>query len=165
VKERDPDNVFEKNVKKLINSVASHTGPDAKAAFQRRLIDSVLEEVQRERPGDRRKAIRFVLRTVVKSRIAKLAAAAMIVIAVGFLVIHTRPRLQTLTDTLSPAAKSPGEMMTAMSLKIAYRKGGLETVEKQCDKAFGMLGLQPTRISIRQLLNEFNGQEPERNKL
>lgn len=157
VKERDPDNVFEKNVKKLINSVASHTGPDAKAAFQRRLIDSVLAEVQRERPGNRRKAIRFLLRTVVKSRIAKLAAAAVIVIAVGFLVIHTRPRPQTRTDICSRAAKSPAEMLTAMSLNIAYRRGGIEAVDRQCKEAIEMLGSRPAELTIEKMLTEFNG--------
>jgi hypothetical protein len=156
VKERDPDNVFEKNVKKLINSVASHTGPDAKAAFQRRLIDSVLAEVRRERPGDRRKSIRFVLRTVVKSRIAKLAAAVIIVV-IGFLIVHQGPPEQTDGPTVSKAAKSPGEMMTLMSLNIAYRRGGIEAVDRQCKEAIKMLGTRPAELTIEKMLTEFNG--------
>jgi hypothetical protein len=101
---------------------------------------------------------------IVRSRMTKFAAA-LIVIAIGLLVIHSSPRPQPGTDTVPREAKSAGEMMTAMSLRIAYRRGGLEAVDKQCDKAFSMLGLETSRISIRELLRESNGEGPERKEL
>jgi hypothetical protein len=97
-----------------------------------------------------------VRKIIMKSKITKLAAAAVTVIAIGFLAIHTRPRPQTPTDTLSPAAKSPGEMLTVLSLNIAYRKGGMDAVEKQYEKAFKILGPRPTSISVQDLLAECN---------
>ena len=89
----------------------------------------------------------------ITSRITKLAAAAVIVIAVGFLVLHILARPQTRADG---AAKSPGEMLTVLSLSIAYRKGGMDAVEKQYEKAFKILGPRRTSISAQDLLAECN---------
>lgn len=94
-------------------------------------------------------------RRIMKSRITTLAAAV-IVIAVGFLVIHTRPRPQTRTDGPSQAAKTPGEMLTVLSLNTAYRKGGMGAVEQQYEKAFRILGPRVTSISVQDLLAECN---------
>jgi hypothetical protein len=97
-----------------------------------------------------------VRKIIMKSKITKLAAAAVIVIAVGFLVIHTRPSPQTRTDGASQAAKTPGEMLTVLSLNIAYRKGGMDAVEKQYETAFKILGPRLTSISVQDLLAECN---------
>ena len=105
-----------------------------------------------------------ICRPIAKTAITTVAAAALVII-IGFVVIHRPSRKQTDGQTFTDAAKSPGDMMTAMSLNIAYRNGGLEAVEKQCDKAFSVLGLEPSRISIRELLHESNGEEVERKKL
>jgi hypothetical protein len=48
-------------------------------------------------------------------------------------------------------------MMTAMSLTIAYRKGGMEALEEQYDQAFKQLGPRPGSLSVDQVLTEFNG--------
>jgi hypothetical protein len=56
-------------------------------------------------------------------------------------------------------------MMTAMSLTIAYRRGGLEAVEQQCEKAIEMLGPRPKTISVQELLEDFNSENSERTKL
>ena len=106
-----------------------------------------------------------ICRPIAKTAITTVAAAALVIIIVGFVVIHRPSRKQTDGQTFTDAAKSPGEMMTAMSLNIAYRKGGLEAVEKQGDRAFKMLRLQPTSISVRQLLEEFDSEEVERKEL
>jgi hypothetical protein len=114
--------------------------------------------------GDKR-AFANILQAFAKSKgkesaankITRLAAAAVIFIAVGFLVIHTRPRPQTRTDGASQAAKkTPGEMLTVLSLNIAYRQGGMDAVEKQYEKAFKILGPRLTSISVQDLLAECN---------
>ncbi|MHC4501437.1 MAG: hypothetical protein ACYS21_20290 [Planctomycetota bacterium] len=95
----------------------------------------------------------------------RLAAGAVVIVLIGFVIVHQVSRRQTDGQAFTDAGKSPGEMMTAVSLNIAYRKGGLEAVEKQCDRAFKMLGPRPTRVSVRELLEEFNSEEVERKKL
>lgn len=98
-----------------------------------------------------------VWKIILRGRITKFAAAVVIVIAVGFLATPKRPRRQAGTPTISRVAKSPAEMLTAMSLNIAYRRGGMKEMEKQCEKAFEMLESPSTQISIQELLAEFNG--------
>ena len=100
---------------------------------------------------------RNLWRTIIKSRITKFAAAAVIVVAVGVFIVQRVPDEQIKNHKMPEVAKSPAEMMTAMSLNIAYRKGGMEEVEKQCDKAFEMLGPRPGRITVREMLAELNG--------
>jgi hypothetical protein len=41
----------------------------------------------------------------------------------------------------------------------------LDAVDEQCKKAFELLGQKNTNISIGELLNENNGQKPERKNL
>ena len=98
-----------------------------------------------------------IWRILIKSKIVKFAAAAVIVLAVGLFVARRVPDEQVEHHTKREVAKSPAEMMTAMSLNIAYRKGGMEAVEKQCDKAFEILGPRPGRITVQEILAELNG--------
>ena len=94
---------------------------------------------------------------VMKRPIAKLAAAAVIIVAIGFFIAHQRPSEQDDTTTVSKVTKSPVEMMTAMSLERAFRRGGIEAVEKQCKQAFKPIGPRPGSLSVEQILAEFNG--------
>jgi hypothetical protein len=103
------------------------------------------------------KGVRPNLWTVVlASKVTRLAAAAVIVVVIGF-VGHRISREQTDARTASEATKSPAEMLTFASLTIAYRQGGFEEVEKQCEKAFELLGPRPASLSPQQVLTEFNG--------
>jgi len=54
------------------------------------------------------------------------------------------------------ATKTPVEMLTVVSLNIAYRKGGMEAVEEQYNNAYKQLG-PPRSLSVEQILAEFNG--------
>jgi hypothetical protein len=94
---------------------------------------------------------------ILRSRAARLAAAAVIIVGVGLLMVYRNPPVpQQPKDTVS-VAKSPAEMLTAMSLNIAWRRGGIEAVDDQSNKAFRMLGTQPAKASIQELLLELNG--------
>ena len=97
-----------------------------------------------------------IWKTIVKSRIAKFAATAVIIVGIGLLV-HFGPGGKVDTPVVMEVAKSPVEMMTAISLERAFRRGGLEAVDDQCRKAFRPLGLRPASLSFEQILAEFNG--------
>ena len=96
-------------------------------------------------------------RTIIQSKTAKFAVAAIVLLVASVFIVQRIPDKQTENGTKQEVAKSPAEMMTAMSLNIAYRKGGMEEVEKQCDKAFEMLGPRPGSITVREILAELNG--------
>jgi hypothetical protein len=104
------------------------------------------------------------IRTI-QSRITKLAAAAVIIIAVGLFLVHRGPDEQVKPTEVTKVTKSPAEMMTLASFTFAYRRGGIEAVEEMCDKAFKMAGPRPAKVSIQELLEEFNGQDLERKTL
>jgi len=157
MKEYNPEDIFEENVRRLIRSSASKTNTNADAAFQRKLTDSVLAEVERERPEGRPRRSRFILRVIMKSRITKVAAAIVVIAAISFSVLHRRTGEQPGTAKISEVAKSPAEMMTLMSLTLAYQEGGIEAVERQCEDAFELLGPWPDSLSAQELLAEFNG--------
>ena len=98
-----------------------------------------------------------ILKVILKSPLTKLAAAAVIILAVSFFIAPQGPDEQADTTTVPKVTKSPVEMMTAMSLNIAYRKGGIEEVEKQYNEAFKLLGPRPGSLSAEQIFAEFNG--------
>jgi len=93
----------------------------------------------------------------IQSPISKLAAAAVIILAIGLFAVHRGQRDRFDSRIVSEVSKSPAEMLTVASLKIAYRQGGMEAVEKQYEKASEMRGAKPTEISLQELLAEFNG--------
>lgn len=94
---------------------------------------------------------------ILASRAAKLAAAAVILVAIGLLMVYRNPPTPQQQPGTVSAAKSPAEMLTAMSLSMAYRRGGIEAMDEQSSKAFEMLESTPAKASIQELLVELNG--------
>ena len=94
---------------------------------------------------------------ILRSRAAKLAAAAVILVTAGLLMLYRNPPAPQEPPPTVSVAKSPAEMLTGMSLNMAWRRGGIEAVDEQSKKAFEMLGTQPAKASIRELLVELNG--------
>jgi len=93
---------------------------------------------------------------IIRSRMIKLAAAAaVIIVALGLtaVLVHQGPGERSVPIVV----KSPTKMMTAMSLTMAYRRGGIDAVDEQCEKAIRMLGPRPLRLTLGQLLKENNG--------
>ncbi len=95
---------------------------------------------------------------ILRSKAAKLAAAAVIFIAVSLLMVYQNPPVQQQSPN-EPVrvVKSPADMLTAMSLNLAWRRGGIEAVDEQSGKAFKMLGSKPAKATIEELSVELNG--------
>jgi len=96
--------------------------------------------------------------TIFRSRATKLAVAAVIFVAISLFMVHQNPpaQQQSPKETVS-AEKSPAEMLSAMSLNLAWRQGGIEAVDEQSDKAFKKLGSKPAKATIEELSVELNG--------
>lgn len=90
-------------------------------------------------------------RAIIKSPITKLAAAV-IIIAVGLFLVHRSPPEQTRDHSTTEVAKAPAKMLTLGSTTMAYRRGGMDAVEKQIEKAFTMLGPRTTNIPFEDLI-------------
>ncbi len=95
-------------------------------------------------------------RIIILSRMIKLAAAALIIVAISFYIARQGPSEQGRTTRVLEVAESPSEIMTMRSLTIAYRRGGIEGIENQCEKALKILGPQPASISLVDLFNGSN---------
>jgi hypothetical protein len=96
-------------------------------------------------------------RIIFLSRAARFAAAAaVIIVAISLFVVHQGPDEQKQKNA-PKIAESPAEMLSLMSLNIAYSRGGIEAVDARTEKAFEMLGSQSAKVSIQELLEEYNG--------
>ena len=98
-----------------------------------------------------------MLKVIFKSPLVRIAVAAVLVMAASLLLVYTRPGDQIRSATDLQVVKSPAEMVTGVSLIQAYRRGGMEGMEQQFEKALKMLGPRPTSLSLSQLYKDFNG--------
>jgi len=94
---------------------------------------------------------------ILKNPLTKLAAAALIILTIGFLMTHLGPGEKVNTSDVTTVTKSPAELLTVASLNMAYRRGGIKAVEQQCEEAAQKLGPQPAKITIKELLAKSNG--------
>jgi hypothetical protein len=94
---------------------------------------------------------------IFKNPISKLATAAVIILTVGLFVFFSEPKDKTTPPKVQNVEKSPVEMLTLRSLKIAYYNGGIEAVEAQCDNAIERLKPKSNQITVDQLFAEING--------
>ena len=90
-------------------------------------------------------------RIVTFGRMIKLTAAAAVIIGIS-LYVHQGPGEQN-DIIIAEALDSPAKIMTMKSLKIAFRRGGVEAIENQCDKALKVLGPEPASLSTADLFN------------
>jgi hypothetical protein len=97
-----------------------------------------------------------ILKVIMENPLIKIAAAAVIILGVSIFINQKNPGEQKQSNIVK-ATKSPAEMMTAMSLTNAYRKGGMKAVEEQYNEAYKQLGPRPKSLSVDQILSEFNG--------
>jgi len=93
-----------------------------------------------------------LLRLVISYRITQVAAAAAIMITIGLLIAYLGPGEQ---GSASSGVKSPAEMVTSASLRMAYNRGGMEALEEQCDRAARILG--QGSLSMSDLFEDLNG--------
>lgn len=93
---------------------------------------------------------------ILPSKAMRLAAAALIIVAVGLLMFDRNPTEQQQEQAVG-AAQSPAAMLKAISLNLAYRRGGIEAVDDQSRRAFDMLESKPAKATIWELHSELNG--------
>ncbi len=144
-----PTKDIEKRIKNVNIVIDSESN---KRAFSNILQAFEKSTAKDSAPTDQPKIRRIIFR----DPITKLAAAVTIVV-ISFFIAHQGPSEQADTTTVSKVPKSPVEMTTAVSLERAFRRGGIEAVEKQCEKALKLLGPRTASLSSQELLSEFNG--------
>ncbi len=97
-----------------------------------------------------------ILKVILNSPLTKIAAAAVIILAVSFVSTRQIPDEQE-QHKITEVTKSPVEMMTSISLERAFRRGGIEAVENQCEQALKLLGTRTASFLPYELPRKFNG--------
>jgi len=93
---------------------------------------------------------------IIRNPFVRLAAAAVIIVAIVLFVPRPAPD-RPAPEPVARAAKSPTEMMTGMSLAMAYRRGGMEALDRQLDETIRLFGSGQPKLSMRDLLEDFEG--------
>lgn len=97
-------------------------------------------------------------RVIVRSRIVRLmAAAAVIIVAVGLFLGRGRHIPSGPTAEPRLIAQLTLKKMSLMSLRMAYRRGGFDALDRQFRDTLDVLGPQSSSISMQQLLESVNG--------
>lgn len=95
---------------------------------------------------------------ILRGPVGKIALAAVILIGAGVLLVG---RFGTAPDWSAPALQpsvqpSPAQMVSMISLSAAFRRGGIDELDKQCDRALEELGPRPNSVSVHELLKDIN---------
>ncbi len=97
-------------------------------------------------------------RIIILSRMIKLAAAAaVIIVGIGLFLDRGRQSPNELPNEPRLLAQSSTKMMSMMSLRMAYRRGGLDALDQQLQDTLEVLGPQSLSISMHELLEGVNG--------
>jgi hypothetical protein len=135
-----------KNMKLAVNADAN-----------RRVFADIVQAFDKSKARESAEQPPGIWRAITRTTITRLAAAAVVLIAIGFVIAYRNRDKQAVPPSVAQAAKSPAKMLTALSLQAAYRRGGIEAVENQYQRAFEMLGPRQTGISVEQVLAELDG--------
>jgi hypothetical protein len=92
-----------------------------------------------------------------RSSFGKLAIAAAILIAAGIFLAGRFGVTQPTPGPQPAAVPSPAQMVSMISLSAAFSHGGMEGLDKQCDRALETLGPRPSTVSVQELLKDING--------
>jgi hypothetical protein len=120
--------------------------------MDRRILDDSFEAMNESTAGSRLSAVRMWQR----SRVMRLAAAAVIIVSISLLAIQFSLPPKAPSGTRA-VVKSPADMVSVMSLNMAYRRGGIEAVDDLADVAFALPESKPARLSVQEMLTELNG--------
>ncbi len=95
------------------------------------------------------------VRLVLRSSIGKLAIAAVVLVTAGVLLLGRHGAVPVQPAPAS-AQQSPAQMVSMISLSAAFRQGGMEGLDKQCDRALETLGPRPNAVSMQDLLKDIS---------
>jgi hypothetical protein len=146
----NPADDIEKLVKKL------RYRPSAEA--RNRILGNVIKALENNKEQNSANIQRNIWVIVAKSRVAQVAAVLIVLSAICLLVLSDKGEPEQHETTgleVAVRAKTPSELVSAISLSMAFRDGDLRSVESQFDKAEKKVKPRlKERITIDQLICE-----------
>lgn len=139
--------------KKDIEQSLKHAnlGVDINAKTDQRVLDELVEK-HRHSVGTRR-----AIQTTIPQRfVTRVTAVAAVIVIAALLINHQRQREHE-PPPVKRATVSAAELLTVRRLNTAYRRGGMQGLERQCEEAAEMVDIRPTEMSVEDVIAEFNG--------
>lgn len=99
---------------------------------------------------------RPIRRTIPQHLITRVTAVAAVVVIAALLASHQLGREHEPTS-VKHAAVSAAELLTVRRLNTAYHRGGMQGLARQCEEAAEMVDIRPIKMSVEDLIAEFNG--------
>jgi hypothetical protein len=101
---------------------------------------------------------------VFRGSVVKLAFAAAVLVGAGLLLLG-RFRLGPEEPPGHPqqaVGQTPAQMVSMIALSTAFRRGGMEALDQQCERALKKLGPRPNSVSMQELLKDMDSMGKER---
>ncbi len=95
-----------------------------------------------------------IRRVIFGKPVAKLAAAAAIIVVVGLLLSRGRQNPNDPAAKTPLIAQSPAKIISMASIRMAYQRGGLDALDKQFRVTLEILGAPSSNVSIQELLED-----------
>jgi len=140
------------NTEKFVRCGKANVTTDSQ--MDRRVLDDSFAAMDEAIGARKSSAARIFLR----SRATRLAAVAAVIIVVASLFLSQNgdePKRPTGEPTL--LIQSPAQMLSMMSLRLAYQQGGLDGLDRQFGDSLTVLGPRSSTMSMQELLESFNG--------
>jgi hypothetical protein len=111
-------------------------------------------------PSPRPSALRLppILMCAFRRPLGRFALAAALVVMAGVLLLGRfwSTSRGPISGPRSGGQDSPAQMVSLLSLSAAFRSGGMEGLNKQCEQALERLGPRSTSVSTQELLKDLN---------
>jgi hypothetical protein len=141
-----------KDVEKSVAGARIHTSGPANDARLKDLLRELSESKETSAARGPTEAGPHLIRSV-----AYLASVAAVIVALAWL-LHTRPAPQENEPAhISSPSTSRILLLTEVSLERAFRRGGIQAVENQCEKALAQPRPEPIGPTMKELLEELAG--------
>jgi len=99
-----------------------------------------------------------IFRTAVQSNVIKLiAAAAIIIMAIGLFLDRNRHAPEITTTRHREVVQTEAKLTSMMSLRLSYQQGGFDALDEQFRDTLDVLGPRSSGISMKELLEGTNG--------
>jgi len=142
-----------RDIERLIKNAPVHSDGEVDRSVLGQLLEGLPSS---ERQGSASMK-RDVLRAIAGSKIARFAAAAVVIVGIGLMLVERDREEASENGPGIQTEQTPVEMLTGASLNAAYRRGGMEAVEDLCRRAFERSRPRPKRLSVKGLLAELLG--------
>lgn len=124
----------------------------------KRVFSNILQAFQKSKAKDLASTDQpNIWRMIFRNPLTKLAAAAVIIVAVGLFLGRDRHTPSAPIAEPRLMAQSTVKKMSLMSLRMAYQRGGFNALDRQFRDTLDALGPQSLSISMQELLEGVNG--------